>query len=92
MTRSVTIVNTSNWEHEDIVVCEFPGTGVSGQITLKPGDQMTCGPHDNDTRMTLVLAPQEPRKPVPFRDEYGNQDMPRVEVHKPVQFKEKANG
>ena len=42
MTRSVTIVNTSNWDGEDWIVKErFNGNGIPGpwnETTIKPGE------------------------------------------------------
>ena len=61
MTRSVTIVNTSNWEHEDVEVVEVPESGSAESTMLKPGDKMTCGPWGPGQRVTLVLKPVETR-------------------------------
>ena len=84
MTRSVTIVNTSNWEHEDYIVrrrrSDFDGgTGLPDDTRLQPGDVMQFTPG----RESISILPVEEQTPVPFRDADGNQDWPRVEVHQP---------
>lgn len=71
MTRSVTIVNTSNWEHEDYIV------RASRQETephseeyrrpegqrLKPGESVTVFPRENET---FAIDAVEDEKPEPF--------------------------
>ena len=85
MTRSVTIVNTSNWEHEDVrAIIQYADGRESAAVTLKPGDQMTCGPYTNGQVVQVQLAGQEPATPIPFKDADDNQDWPKVEVHKPT--------
>ena len=84
MSRSVTIVNTSNWEHEDVEVHEF-NRGHPPKVTmLKPGDQLACGPWNQGDTTSLVINGVGSKDPVPFKDADGNQDWPKVTVHKPV--------
>ena len=82
MTRSVTIVNTSNWEHEDVAVMAAHHGGVALH-TLKPGDTMLVGPHADGQLVSVTMQGVTPAEPVPFRDADGEQDWPKVEVHKP---------
>ncbi len=42
MTKSVTIVNTSNWDGEDVLV----STDSREATTLKPGEQLVIGDHE----------------------------------------------
>ena len=85
MTRSVTIVNTSNWEHEDVevVVTGTDPEKVGERAVLKPGDFVTAGPYTKGQEVNVRMVGVEPQEPQPFRDADGNQDCPRVEVHKP---------
>lgn len=82
MTRSVTIVNTSNWENEDIDVT-VAGPGRTETHRLQPGDKIVCGPHNDGQMVGVMLNAVTPKKPVPFHAEDGSQDWPKVEVHKP---------
>ena len=79
MTRSVTIVNTSNWEHEDYIVHGYEGHHPDG-TRLRPGEKVTFTPTDG---MAIRLEAVAEKNAVPFRDAEGNQDFPRVDVHKP---------
>lgn len=74
MTRSLTIVNTSNWNHEDysIVVREDDQT-----FELKSGDSFTIHPY---AEVTLVVCPLSPEKEVPHRTEDGVQLIPEARV------------
>ena len=92
MTRSVTIVNTSNWEHEDVAVNQIHLTAMDRTVLLKPGESMTVGPYDKNLVALIRIEPVEEKEPVPFKDADGNQDMPRVDIHKPVQNKKKTDG
>ena len=86
MTRSVTIVNTSNWEHEDVEVLPmYDNKGDAEKVTLKPGDSLSIGPYTNGQLVRVRLQAVQPAEPVPFRDADGKQDLPRVDIHKPVQ-------
>ena len=58
MTRSITIVNTSNWDEEP---CTVDG------ILLMPGEMVTIGLGDKETdRSVSVSAVQTPRTARPF--------------------------
>ena len=84
MTRSVTIVNTSNWEHEDVEVMPcYDNKGDAQKFTLKPGESKKIGPYTNGQKVRVFLTAVQPAEPVPFKDADGNQDWPRVEIHKP---------
>lgn len=81
MTRSVTIVNTSNWEHEDISV-KVEG---ASPVRLQPGEKLICGPYSvgeaGDVQVHMIAL--EDAEPIPFKNEDGSQDLPSVEIHKP---------
>ena len=70
MTRSVTIVNTSNWKHEDVFVGErYDSKGMSmpgNAIRLAPGDKMTVGPYEVDKEVVITIKAVEDKKPEPF--------------------------
>ena len=83
MTRSVTIVNTSNWEHEDVEVNQIHLSAMDKTVRLKPGEKVTVGPYDKASAAVIRIAPIEEQEPVPFEDAEGNQDWPKVKVHKP---------
>ena len=83
MTRSVTIVNTSNWEHEDVEVNQIHLSAMDRTVRLKPGESMTVGPYDKVSVAVIRIAPVEEKEPTPFKKEDGEQDWPTVEVHKP---------
>ena len=84
MTRSVTIVNTSNWEHEDVEVVEMNEGWPSNKVVLQPGDETTVGPYAKGQTVSVIMKAREHIEPVAFYDEHGDQDWPKVEVHKPV--------
>ena len=83
MTRSVTIVNTSNWEHEDVEVNQIHLSAMDKTVRLKPGESMMVGPYSKGPVAVIRIAPVEEEEPIPFKDAEGNQDWPKVEVHKP---------
>ena len=60
MTRSVTIVNTSNWEHEDFTF-DFGEKHIP--VTLKPGEQHTIHPY---APLTIKAEPVEEHASRPF--------------------------
>ena len=81
MTRGVTIVNTSNWEHEDVSVM----VRNRAPVRLKPGECMTVGPYvigtEGDVELHMVAI--EEMEPKPFMDADGKQDLPGLTIHKP---------
>ena len=89
MTRSVTIVNTANWEHEDVEVNQLNLRAMDKTVRLKPGEMTVVGSHYKDLVSIIRIAPVEEKEPAPFKDADGNQDWPRVDVHKPVQTKDR---
>ena len=82
MTRSVKIVNTSNWEHEDVEVTVVSKTETK-KVSLQPGDTCDVGPYSDGELVSVIMSGVTPETPVPFRKEGGGQDFPTVEVHKP---------
>ena len=46
MTRSVTIVNTSNWEHEDVEIVDIAAYQISTNTAGLPEDTGDCIPDD----------------------------------------------
>ena len=83
MTRSVTIVNTSSWESENVLVTATSKYAASEQKMLEPGDKMTVGPHAEGELVAVAIQAALPADAKPFHDAEGNQDWPRLEVHKP---------
>lgn len=73
MTRSITIVNNSNWEHEDYAVVTPRGV-----VYLKPGERTTFTP---DNFANVAVQEVTPEKPEPFHDrDEGVQLTPHIEV------------
>ena len=92
MTRSVTIVNTSNWEHEDVAITVHPNRASQGNLPplrLAPGEKHVVGPYDKDEVVHITLLPIEEREPAPFKNEDGSQDWPKIDIHKPKPGKSK---
>ena len=83
MTRSITIVNTSNYEHEDVEVNQIHLSASDRTVRLKPGDKMTVGPYGKDSVAVIRIEAIEEKEPIPFKGVDGKQDFPRVGVHKP---------
>lgn len=81
MTRSVTIVNTSNWEHEDVEVVQYIG-GWPEKTRLQPGDKLVLH-HGAESVANIAMKGVRDKEPVPFKKEDGTQDLPRVEIYKP---------
>lgn len=80
MTRSIKIINTSNWEHEDVVVV------IDGVMQmLKPGEHAYSGPYSKGIPVQVNMIGVEGGEPVPFRDAEGVQQTPSVKVIKPIQ-------
>ena len=68
MTRSVTIVNTSNWENEDyIILTKRVSDGVEVDHIVKPGESFEWTPMYNSD---IELAEYGEKDAVPF---YNNQ-------------------
>lgn len=63
MTRSVTITNTSNWDHEDYSI----DLGADGEetITLKPGESIAFTPSEN--RQAVITEDDSRGEAKPFR-------------------------
>ena len=75
MTRSLTIVNTSNWDGEDYDVLTR-----DGWKTIKPGELVVAYPdnfEDQDANSVHVRTCRIPSKPFCLN---GTQVMPRVNV------------
>ena len=74
MTRSITIINTSNWKDEDYMV-DTP----HGRVYLRPGESLTMTPPEASLDVPVHLS--EPGKPEPFIDkDEGVQLTPHVHV------------
>ena len=80
MTRSVTIVNTSNWQHEDWLVRqrwvggEEPGEWEETRI--KPGEMKTTMLGSENWEVEVVA--DTPQEPEPFRLSGKGQALPQV--------------
>ena len=80
MTRSITIVNTSNWDGEDYLI--DPQDGYNKPMALKPGELCQVYPKENGEQQPVV-TPVTPRgKPAPFalKGIDSRQVVPRIEV------------
>lgn len=79
MTRSVTIVNTSNWDHEDYMIRVRPS---QGHVRLKPGESVKLDVYDS---CAVQLVPVEYENPVPFeRDVIDGEGKRGREIVKPT--------
>ena len=85
MTRSITIVNNSNWDGEDYVLksnVEF-GPGEM-EVTLKPGEMRTLTPRKGQEISFDAVDSKEPEpfyKPIIEENRLGRkQILPRVKV------------
>ena len=72
MTRSVTIVNTSNHRHENVGIAFVDG---GGSIVLAPGEYRVCDP---DKILQIKYIEQE--TPVAYRTDDGHQMIVRCDV------------
>ena len=81
MTRSITIVNTSNWDGEDYLI-GIPG--VEGQVRIRPGESVTFTPlldeHGADSPGAegschrIALREDVEKAPVPFEVDMVEED------------------
>lgn len=83
MTRSLTIVNSSNWEHEDYefsipITNPTAGPAKYKTVRLKPGEYIAYCP----VTKTFTVSGEEKQdeKPVPFYVNGEGQVMPIVRV------------
>ena len=77
MTRSLMIVNTSNWEHEDYEV-ELQGwDGAKRKVLLKPSEYHVFTPGDGESIIGVRKVEEE--KAVPYQLN-GRQVLPEVHV------------
>ena len=83
MTRSLTIVNSSNWEHEDYefsIPMNNPTAGpvIYKTVRLKPGEYISYSPY---TQTFIVTGEEKQDKaPVPFYVNGEGQVIPIVRV------------
>ena len=82
MTRSMTLINSSNWENEDYIVEIEREDGTVVQTRLKPGEHFIFQPDDQHT--IRDIREDEPSNPVPFRTNRGDQIVVDVAVNKRV--------
>ena len=75
MTRSLNIVNTSNWDGEDYAVHHDGTTTI-----LKPTDTVTLHAYERCSVHPLAVVPCGPETPKPFVDEDGYQLLPQLTV------------
>ena len=88
MTRSVTIVNTGNWENEDILVKRATDGRQSSYEelgVLRVGETMKCHYDANPKTMYLALAPVSEQQAKPMYDHLEDdsevQVFPQVECY-----------
>ena len=78
MTKSLTIINTSNWDGEDYaVVLENKTNNHTTCHILKPCDKVVVLP-SQEIKATYSISKEEQSKP--FKDEDGHQVLPYVDV------------
>lgn len=66
MTRSVTIVNTSNWDNEDYIITRKRTMDSDPETTtLKPGESLTISPGDKEV-FGIEKSVPEGKEPKPF--------------------------
>ena len=81
MTRSITIVNTSNWDGEDYefeITKTTENTGEKHTVSLKPGEKHILSPYAYQ-ETTIAVKATESKKPEPFYLN-GRQVLPDVAV------------
>lgn len=65
MTRSVTIVNTSNWDNEDYMVEKLSFDNKREKIRLRPGEMVTFTPKNGeDVRITESVPEGKEIEPI----------------------------
>ena len=74
MTRSVTIVNSSNWDGEDYAV----KVGDGPKYFIEPGDKIMFCVYSKEIPISII--PLQSKEPEPFKDKEGKQILPIVEV------------
>ena len=77
MTRSLLIVNTSNWDGEDYRV-EIARGDLKEITTLNPGECVNV--HSYAEPVELTVFPEESKTPEPFFDDEGEQITPQMTV------------
>lgn len=89
MTRAAVILNTSNWDGEDLRVTEFdPNRNdnlVESASTLKPGQQHWVTVHEGESRVVIfrpLRRQDEEGNPIDraFTDQFGRQVSPEFDV------------
>lgn len=75
MTKSVTIVNTSNWDGENVEI----DLERLGMVTLKPGEMYTL--HESSVgELERMRFEDDPKGTKPFRVDGVGQVLPKVSV------------
>ena len=77
MTRSMMIVNTSNWEHEDYKVTIKTDDGKIQTVLLKPSEFYRYYPHDGEV---MSVEKIEDKEAVPYYLNGDYQVLPEVHV------------
>ena len=80
MTRSAEIVNTSNYDGEDLEVITIGDSNVCDARVLRPGDYAHIGAYVEGSKSIVVLIPRTSKTPVPFVDEEGKRITPSLKV------------
>ena len=78
MTRSLVIINTSNWKHEDYEIIDLE-TNDSQQ--LKPGEQCMVPLYNKGALRKLKITAIELEKSVPFINKNGKQIVPVLDIN-----------
>ena len=81
MTRSITIVNTSNWDGEDYLI-KIPGK--EDQVRMRPGESVGFTPEQfmedgalSPTCRPVLLKAVEGATPTPFEQDWVEEDYAR---------------
>lgn len=81
MTMQVTLVNTSNWEGEDIQVAMMNMYGSKANPSvIKAGEMETMHFRDYSDEVCLVIRKKRSADSKPFRDKDGKQIFPKAYV------------
>ena len=76
MTMSAQIVNTSNWQGEDVLV----DLGNGNFQRVRPGEMMYLNLYPIEQMQNIRIIPAPAEDTEPFQDEDGGQVVPVVEV------------
>lgn len=81
MTKSITIVNTSNWDGEDVELDSQAILEGTGKKILRPGESIKLNyPFAGEVSLDVRVTDKEKDKTAPIKDDTGEQVVPVVNV------------